>query len=243
MKIVLKYAIIAIVIIVCIVAIFLPRQMISPGHLVAGHTKLDNDCFSCHSFFRGVTNEKCIKCHKIKDIGILNTKGEPLDNNKTKMVAFHQALTQSECIACHIDHDEDKTKRINRQFSHDLLASNIKNNCLSCHQKPKDTLHNQLNSSCLQCHTVQKWKPATFEHGKYFSLDKDHNVKCSICHTQNNFKQYTCYGCHEHTEIKIRNEHLEEGIREFNNCTECHKSSNKKDAENLWRSKNGKHGD
>jgi len=36
---------------------------------------------------------------------------------------------------------------------------------------------------------------------------------------------YTCYGCHEHTPAKIRAEHEEEGIRDFSDCVQCHRSA------------------
>lgn len=32
-----------------------------------------------------------------------------------------------------------------------------------------------------------------------------------------------CHGCHEHKEAKVRAEHLDEGIRDFRNCVECHR--------------------
>ena len=31
-----------------------------------------------------------------------------------------------------------------------------------------------------------------------------------------------CYGCHEHTPAKIRAEHQEEGIRDFEKYVDCH---------------------
>lgn len=235
MKISLANLIIISVVAIIGFTLFMPQTMLSPGHLIEGHAKIDNDCFSCHTLFSGTPNQKCIECHTLKSIGIATTKGDPLQNKK--LIPFHQALTKNDCTACHIDHQEDKTKRINRKFSHELLATSIKNNCLSCHQKPKDTLHKQLDSSCIQCHTLQKWKPAIFEHNKYFTLDKDHYASCATCHPQNNFKQYTCYGCHEHTETKIKQEHVEEGIAKFDNCVKCHRNANKDDTENLMRSK------
>jgi hypothetical protein len=40
----------------------------------------------------------------------------------------------------------------------------------------------------------------------------------------NDYTRYTCYGCHEHSRSKIREEHLEEGIYQYENCVECHRS-------------------
>jgi hypothetical protein len=44
---------------------------------------------------------------------------------------------------------------------------------------------------------------------------------------ENNFNIYTCYGCHEHSESKLKEEHNEEGIYNLNGCFTCHKSGNK----------------
>ncbi len=53
----------------------------------------------------------------------------------------------------------------------------------------------------------------------------------STCHVGNDYKRYTCYGCHEHTPAKVRAEHEEEGIRDFENCVKCHRSGDKESAE------------
>jgi hypothetical protein len=60
-------------------------------------------------------------------------------------------------------------------------------------------------------------------------LDRDHNTRCVTCHVRNDYQQYTCYGCHEHTPANIRREHVEEGIRDFNDCVECHRSADEHD--------------
>jgi hypothetical protein len=36
-------------------------------------------------------------------------------------------------------------------------------------------------------------------------------------------RQYTCYGCHEHTKANIRAKHVREGIPNFTNCISCHR--------------------
>ncbi|MDP4302675.1 cytochrome c3 family protein [Leptothrix discophora] len=56
----------------------------------------------------------------------------------------------------------------------------------------------------------------------------DHN--CMACHTGNNDKQYTCYGCHEHTPANMQAKHLEEGVSEsLDNCVRCHRSTSGED--------------
>ncbi len=73
------------------------------------------------------------------------------------------------------------------------------------------------------------WTPATFAHDKLFLLDSDHNATCVTCHAGNDYKRYTCYGCHEHQPDKIRRKHEKEGIRDFENCVKCHRSAEEKE--------------
>ena len=51
------------------------------------------------------------------------------------------------------------------------------------------------------------------------------------------YANYTCYGCHEHSRSKIREEHVEERIYEYESCVECHRSGDEDEAKRVWRSK------
>jgi hypothetical protein len=84
--------------------------------------------------------------------------------------------------------------------------------------------------------------PATFDHDRYFRLDRDHNARCATCHVRNDYRRYTCYGCHEHTPANIRGEHIEEGIGDFADCVECHRSGDKHDARGHGREHDREHG-
>ena len=53
----------------------------------------------------------------------------------------------------------------------------------------------------------------------------------------NDYSNYTCYGCHEHSRSRIRKEHVEEGIHDYENCAECHRSGDEDEAKYLWKSK------
>ena len=83
--------------------------------------------------------------------------------------------------------------------------------------------------NCSQCHSQERWTPATFDHDKYFVLDETTMTRCVTCHVRNDYRRYTCYGCHEHTADNIRREHIEEGIRDYSNCVKCHRSANEND--------------
>ncbi len=185
---------------------------------------INQDCIACHTDHKGVDPKlslgkfehslitkpvlnNCVSCHKSPDNEL------------------HKQLT-TDCKSCHNTSDWKAAKT----FNHELITGLNKNNCISCHQSPKDEFHQSVKTNCNECHTTQKWLPSTFNHSSFFVLDKDHSPnKCSTCHVNNDFKTYTCYGCHEHSEAKIRSEHLEEGIRDFQDCVLCHKSADEHD--------------
>lgn len=203
----------------------LPEQMISPGPVIAAHADIGKDCFACHAPLRGAAPERCQACHAIASIGVFNTRGEAIVSPVPK-VAFHQKLREQDCVACHSDHAGPKlTGHSQKPFSHSLLAAEVRAQCSSCHTKPADSFHKSVTANCSQCHRTDAWKPATFNHDKYFVLEGDHKAPCATCHVKNDLTRYTCYGCHEHTPAKIRAEHVEEGIRDFRNCVKCHRSA------------------
>ena len=202
-----------------------PHLMVSPGPLVPAHAEITTDCFACHAPLRGAASDRCVACHALPDIGLRTTKGTALAEPISK-APFHQELIEEDCMACHSDHSGPKlTQHSRKSFSHALLRTATREQCSSCHTAPKNDLHRNLTVSCAQCHTLEAWKPATFDHDKFFVLDRDHNATCVTCHTGNDFKRYTCYGCHEHTPAKVQRKHQEEGIRNFENCVECHRSA------------------
>jgi hypothetical protein len=130
-------------------------------------------------------------------------------------------------MACHSDHAGPKlTQRSRKPFSHAMLRVAARDLCDTCHAAPQNALHKALNGGCGQCHKTEAWKPATFDHDKLFPLDKDHNASCVTCHIGNNYQQYTCYGCHEHTPAKMLAKHREEGVTEsLDQCVRCHRSA------------------
>jgi len=203
-----------------------PDLWINPGSLLKGHAKIEGDCFKCHTVLLGPSNAKCIACHKPSEIGA----------KKKERVPFHQSLREQSCTACHTEHLGPDAKTATREFDHDLLDASVKAACRQCHEKPNDTLHRSVVANCGTCHATRAWKPATFDHARYFRFDRDHPPDCKTCHPDGDYKRYTCYGCHEHSEAKVRREHLEEGIRDFQNCVRCHRSADEDEAERIWKS-------
>lgn len=202
-----------------------PTLFVNPGKLIAGHAKIKSDCFQCHAPLMGPSDEKCIACHKPNKIGM----------GKPGKVPFHQQLQENLCANCHTDHLGKGAAKATRTFDHALIAVPSQNACRQCHAQPEDTLHWNLRGECSACHNDQRWKPATFDHTLFFRFDRHHSADCASCHPNERYDRYTCYDCHEHSRRKIRHEHLEEGIRDFQNCTACHKSGDEDDAERIWR--------
>ena len=118
-------------------------------------------------------------------------------------------------------------------FDHALLAKAELDRCQSCHNVPTDRLHRHFQGGCRSCHKTKAWKPATFDHNKYFVLDCDHEATCETCHKKKDYSRYACYGCHEHSQAKVRAEHPEEGIPDFENCVEGHRDPGV-EPEKLW---------
>jgi hypothetical protein len=209
-----------------------PQLMVSPGPLVPEHAALASDCFACHAPLRGASADRCMACHAPPDIGLRTSKGVAIKTvsaagaGKLK-AAFHQELTEPNCMACHSDHAGPKlTQRSRKPFSHALLRVASRSSCETCHAAPRNAMHKNLSVGCAQCHQAEAWKPATFDHAKLFVLDRNHNAACATCHVGGDHSKYTCYGCHEHTPANIARKHINEGIQNFENCVECHRSAN-----------------
>jgi Class III cytochrome C family len=206
-------------------AVVYPHLMVSPGQVVTAHAEIAKDCFACHAPLRGASPQRCVTCHALPDIGLRTSKGVAIAK-KTLSASFHQELVEQDCMACHSDHAGPKLAQKSRKtFSHALLKKAVQDQCQSCHKSPKDKLHLKITGNCSQCHSQAAWKPATFDHDKSFVLDKDHSVECATCHVKNDYAAYTCYGCHEHTVQNVLREHRDEGIRNLDNCVECHRSA------------------
>jgi hypothetical protein len=228
------------VIVITILTFVYPNLMVGPGKLIPGHQALNDDCFACHAPLVGAQSARCVTCHKPQDIGRLATTGLAVTKPLTT-TPFHQQLINQDCVACHSDHAGVKRFRSQGHFDHALLNTATRAQCQTCHKSPSDALHQPPSGNCTQCHSQEKWKPASIDHDRFFLLDRDHKTECVTCHVRNDYSRYTCYGCHEHTPAKIRREHVEEGIRSFENCVECHRSANKHDSRGSAKRKEGKH--
>ncbi len=208
-----------------VLIVWWPNFMISPGPLTPAHADVATDCFACHVPFRGAVAPKCVTCHAVATIGSRTTKGAMLTSPRPK-VGFHQQLSTPNCLTCHTGHEGSAFALGHRQsFSHALLQPAAGAKCETCHTAPDTAAHRGASATCGQCHGQQAWKPANFEHAKYFLLDGPHATPCATCHLNNDTGRYTCFGCHEHQPAAIRAKHVREGIPNFEDCARCHRST------------------
>ena len=188
------------------------------------HKNLKNqDCISCHSDHKGLNPKLSLK--KFDHIFLSESnRNQCVSCHSQPKNKLHNQVSNS-CVSCHSTASWTSTI----SFNHDLIKEISRNNCITCHQIPKDNFHSSSTNNCASCHGLNKWKPSTFNHNIAFVLDENHNTDCKTCHVNNDFKTYTCFGCHEHSMNNIREEHIEEGISNFDNCVSCHRSGNKHD--------------
>ncbi|MBI5056136.1 MAG: hypothetical protein HZB61_05940 [Nitrospirae bacterium] len=195
-------------------------------------------CYGCHDH----TPEKVRQAHQQK--GILSYKnctvchpsGDGKDAERILMLVKNQHVTESGSQG-----DGYRQLASYKNIAPAVIRDNSISNCLSCHQRPFDTLH-QNNQSCNQCHSTNSWRTARIDHAQFFRFDRNHNSDCKTCHQSGNYKEYTCYGCHEHSPSKIQRKHQKEGLFSYQNCSACHPSGNEDDARRTARSIRDQHG-
>jgi hypothetical protein len=175
-------------------------------------------CQDCHqdSGYQG-TPQTCYACHQADDThqGELGTDcqichtpsgwDEVIFNHASTTFPLTGAHLPLACPDCHSGGD----------FSQASGA------CASCHADPDFHL-GLFSSDCAACHATKAWSPARFDQAHTFPLNHGEAPSdCRLCHPAS-LNEYTCYGCHEHSPAEIEEEHLEEDIRDFQDCMRCH---------------------
>ncbi len=213
---------------------FLPRLALAPGAVTQGHADIAGQCLGCHTPLRGAPGSKCIACHPLDSIGLARRSLVQPANARPALAGMHAEFRTSSCLDCHTDHAGSDPKGATLPFTHEHLSAALLRRCVGCHEgnRPADDLHRQVADDCASCHVSRGWTPASFQHERYFVLDRDHNVTCKTCHIGSaGYTQYTCYGCHEHTPARIAAEHREEGIGDLRDCVRCHRSADREGGE------------
>jgi len=196
-------------------------------------------CTDCHGG-RGFRFEasRCVACHR---------------DYQADFVERHVRTWGADCRACHEGSDRFSAGR----FSHDstpfpLTARHAQSKCGDCHagsatlaafgfaprdcvgcHRPDDPHHGAFGTDCSACHTADSWKNARFDHTFPLSHGEGGRIPCRTCHERpQNWKSYTCYGCHEHTPERIQRKHADEGVaRNLEDCVRCHATGREHEGE------------
>lgn len=199
-------------------------DLLSPGPLALPHARYEglNHCTLCHELFGGVSDERCLACHR----EIRRSLARPL--------SYH-SRAKGPCRQCHPDHRGKELEMVRldeRAFAHDRETtyplegkharvpcekchksdrpprySGLRRDCAGCH---RDVHQGRWDERCEGCHRAQNWKPVQgywarvdFDHGKTrFSLMGRHaKVPCQDCHRRGKEAGYrdtprSCAGCH-----------------------------------------------
>ena len=180
-------------------------EHLPPGNPASAHLLRSNGNIS----FYHRPGADCASCHSIPGSHI------PLP-----------AGSRDNCGQCHVT---TTWKKINPGAVGVFHNKNA--NCLNCHKKSMDNLHQKISGNCASCHRFDTWK-TTFNHTPLFRLDKKHNKGCEKCHPAN-YDSYTCNKCHRQS--KMERIHFKRDIRNFQKCADCHRSSSEKAAKEAWR--------
>lgn len=184
------------------------RGMFTPAHLQATAT----NCYACHrdvDAHQGRFGQNCEVCHTPT-----SWEAVTFDHVQTAF-PLNGAHTRVACEACHINNTFAGTPQT----------------CNACHTEPASHL-GLFGTDCAGCHTAAAWTPAQFTGPHTFPINHGEggNNTCQTCHPAG-LQTYSCYECHEHRPAKIEEEHREEGIRDFQNCVQCHPTGREKEGE------------
>jgi hypothetical protein len=79
------------------------KTMFLPGDTTDGHHQIEASCASCHTPFKGVTNERCLKCHagELTLADDSHPRSKFTDPRNADLLTRIDALS---CTTCHVEH-------------------------------------------------------------------------------------------------------------------------------------------
>ena len=190
-------------------------------------------CASCHaSGFTG-TQAQCASCHRD-------------DFDRTRDPDHRAGGFSTQCQSCHNDQAWQPATFDHRLSGFALDGAHARagcddchangrfsgtpSDCVSCHRDDFDRTSspNHRNAGfptgCQACHGTNAWRPATFDHSRFFPLSGDHGgIPCATCHTNpGNFRAFQCLSCHGRERMDDKHEDVN-GYRYDNQaCYACH---------------------
>lgn len=206
-------------------------HILSPAPLNANHEMLAGvvNCGKCHSMTTGVSEKKCLDCHKKIQQRVALKQG------------YHATLGKA-CLQCHTGHKQDIIRFKPESFNHrlsqfPLTGKHADVKCQKCHMQPVKTsnrkrftylglplqcagCHKNIHGSesmakCQSCHNSTGWRLDNFVHAEKTSfplLGLHKIVPCQKCH-----KEMTG-GKKDKLQFKVKN---------HQSCLTCHKDTHK----------------
>ncbi len=174
------------------------ESVLRPGELVQSHAKWEEECSKCHvRFDRAAQDRLCMDCHKEVGQDMRDRSG------------FHGRQKPQACRTCHTDHKGraariallDKPKFDHAQTDYALRGKHAKVECEKCHEPKKK--YRQASSDCNACHKKDDVHKGSL------------GVKCTDCHTENDWKEAKFD--HDKTHFALTGKHVD------TKCVDCHK--------------------
>ena len=143
---------------------------------------------------RSSIEQNCMACHSDHPRPRL-TQAQPQD---LLARAPAQGSARDTCASCHAapKNTSIATSRSSCGQCHATRAGSRPPSTTSCCARPYWTAARaatarpptrctaRSRAAASHCHRPSAWKPATFDHDKYFVLDRDHHATCETCHTE-----------------------------------------------------------
>ena len=193
------------------------NKLLAPGPLILGHMNLEGkDCLKCHDAGKGISDAKCMDCHK------------EIKKNFEEKKGFHGLNTQA-CMKCHSDHkgrEFDSSLVNEKTFEHEKMTgyrldgkhADIK--CVECHKDKRTEMVIRKNQTryfgqvalCNSCHAKDD---IHFFKGEFAKKD------CNACHTNKTWKDSVKFNHDKDTKFKLEGHHAEM------KCNDCHQPNKK----------------
>jgi hypothetical protein len=195
---------------------------------------LSTDCFSCHQpDYAAAANPphngfptRCDGCHNINAWRPANFEHGQTD---FPLTGAHRGV---DCARCH----------------EGGRYAGTPTDCFACHQDDYERTTNPghrasgFPTRCEACHNPSGWRPATFDHRRYFPINSGNHrgawSSCQDCHVNpSNYRVFECIFCHAHRRSEMAEEHDDEAGYQYSSpaCYRCHPGGVADDARGGFR--------
>ncbi len=180
---------------------------VSPGPLARPHAMLEARCDACHVPYRGIPDDRCLRCHA------------PIADQVKVRNGLHGDLQGASCASCHPDHlgpAHALSPPVPARIAHDrfpLVGKHAAVACASCHPRGYvgtptacvrchvDRHQGALGSDCAACHSTTSFVPTIHPPGAHRTpMTGAHApVACDGCHKRgrNLSGAVACATCHD----------------------------------------------